>query len=177
MEKLEAGVEPSVGFPPIARSDARVLILGSLPGEVSLARQEYYAQPQNSFWPILGSLLGFDPSLPYAQRTEQLRIHRIALWDVCRSGIRPGSLDSAIRRASIVPNDFADFLQTHPALRAIAFNGRAAESLFRSLVMPGLPTTAARLHWIILPSTSPAYASLRMAQKLTQWQVLSQWLE
>jgi hypoxanthine-DNA glycosylase len=152
------------------------LILGSLPGTVSLARREYYAQPQNSFWPILGSLLGFDLALPYAQRAEQLCLHRVALWDVCRCGIRPGSLDSSIRRDSVVPNNFADFLRKHRALRAIAFNGRAAESLFRSRVAPALASSAASLHWISLPSTSPAYASLRFAGKLARWRVVLDWL-
>ncbi len=176
-KKREFGAQSSFGFPPIARGDARVLILGSLPGAVSLARQQYYAQPQNSFWPILGSLLGFDPHLPYAQRAEQLRIHRIALWDVCRSGIRPGSLDSAIRRSSVTANGFEAFFRAHPSLRAIAFNGRTAEHLFRSLVLPTLPASTAELCFLPLPSTSPAYASLRSADKLAHWRTLLDWLE
>ncbi len=170
-----AGLAPSIGFPPIARSDARLLILGSLPGAASLARQQYYAQPRNSFWPILGALLGFDPALPYAQRAEQLPAHCIALWDVCQSGVRPGSLDSAIQRSSIVPNDFAAFLKMHSDLHAIAFNGRAAENLFRSLVLPTLPASA-ELRYLSLPSTSPAYASLRQADKLARWRALLDWI-
>ncbi len=155
-----------------------MLILGSLPGAASLARGQYYAQPQNSFWPILAALLGFDPLLPYTERAERLPERHIALWDVCHSGVRPGSLDSSIERRSIVPNDFAAFFRAHPALRAIAFNGRTAEHLFRSLVLPALPTLPAALapHFLPLPSTSPAYASLRMADKLARWRELLNWL-
>ena len=152
-----------------------MLILGSLPGAASLARGQYYAQPQNSFWPILAALLGFDPLLPYTERAERLPERHIALWDVCHSGVRPGSLDSAIQRASIVPNDFAAFFKTHPGLRVIAFNGRTAEHLFRSLVLPTLPAALAP-HFLPLPSTSPAYASLRMADKLARWRELLNWL-
>lgn len=174
---VAAGRAPAIGFPPIARADARLLILGSLPGAASLARQQYYAQPQNSFWPILAALLNFDPLLPYAERAAQLPAHRIALWDVCRSARRAGSLDSAIDRASILPNDFAAFFQTHPHLRAIAFNGRTAEHLFRSLVLPTLPASAAELRFLALPSTSPAHASLRLADKLARWRALLDPLE
>ena len=174
-EAHPAGLAPSLGFPPIARAEARLLILGSLPGAASLARGQYYAQPRNSFWPILAALLGFDPRLPYAERAARLPAHRIALWDVCRSGHRPGSLDSSIDRASIVPNDFAGFFRTHPALRCIAFNGRTAEHLFRSLVLPALPS--AELRFLALPSTSPAHASLRPADKLARWRVLLDWLD
>ena len=160
-----------------------MLILGSLPGAASLARGQYYAQPQNSFWPILAALLGFDPLLPYSKRAAQLLRHHVALWDVCHSGIRPGSLDSAIERQSIIPNDFAAFFLAHPALRTIAFNGRTAESLFRSLVLPELLTqpalsiSAANLRFLSLPSTSPAHASLRFADKLTRWRALLDALE
>ncbi len=175
-ESNSAGPAPSIGFPPIARADARLLILGSLPGAVSLARREYYAQPQNSFWPILGSLLGFDHALAYDERTQCLLEHRIALWDVCRSGVRLGSLDSAIRRETILPNDFGSFLPAQSCLCAVAFNGRAAESLYRSLVLPTLPTKAAALPLLRLPSTSPAYASLRFAEKLAHWRVVLDWL-
>ena len=175
-QKADPGPQPSVGFPPIACRHARVLLLGTLPGTASLARKQYYAQPQNSFWPILATLLGFDPALSYAQRVGQLSIHGIALWDVCRSGVRPGSLDSALQRASIQPNDFASFLCSHPALRVVAFNGRTAESLFRSLVVPALPASVATLPTLTLPSTSPAYASMRFAEKLARWRVLLDWL-
>ncbi|OZA12577.1 MAG: DNA-deoxyinosine glycosylase, partial [Hydrogenophilales bacterium 17-62-8] len=83
------------GFPPIADAHARILILGSLPGQVSLQRQQYYAQPQNAFWKIMGRLFDAGPELAYAERTQRLVENGIALWDVCASAQRPGSLDAA----------------------------------------------------------------------------------
>ena len=153
-------------FPPVARPDAEILILGSLPGAESLRRQQYYAHPRNAFWPILGQLLGFSISLPYEERLDILRQHRIALWDVVREGHRPGSLDSDIRGESA--NDFPEFLRQHPRIHRICFNGATAERLFRKLALPQLSPTS-RVAFFRLPSTSPAHASLKLEEKLAAW--------
>jgi hypoxanthine-DNA glycosylase len=129
------------GFPPIDDTHARVLILGSLPGQVSLQRQQYYALPQNTFWKIMGRLFGAGPELPYAERTQCLVQNAIALWDVCAAAHRPGSLDAAIVHASVVPNDFSAFIASHPGIGLICFNGGKAADLYRRLVLPNLPTT------------------------------------
>jgi hypoxanthine-DNA glycosylase len=155
----------ATGFPPVAARDARLLILGSLPGALSLARGEYYAQPRNAFWPIMGRLVGAAPELPYAERLDRLRAAGIALWDVCASGFRPGSLDAAIRRDSVVPNDFAVFFRAHPGIGAVCFNGATAADLFTRLVKPAPPTLALTT----LPSTSPAHAAMPLAEKLRRW--------
>jgi hypoxanthine-DNA glycosylase len=162
-------IAASVGFPPIARADARVLVLGSLPGQVSLARQQYYAQPRNAFWKIAGELFGFDPALDYAGRQRRLVAQRVALWDVCAAAVRPGSLDARILRASVVPNDFAAFLAAHRRIRRICFNGATAASLFERLVWPTLPASLQDLPRIRLPSTSPAHAGMSHAHKLAAW--------
>jgi hypoxanthine-DNA glycosylase len=159
----------SVGFAPVARADARVLVLGSLPGQASLARQQYYAQPRNAFWKITGELFGFDPSLDYDSRLRALVEHRVALWDTCAAAVRPGSLDARILRASVVPNDFAPFLQAHPQLRRICFNGATAEALFERRVLPTLPEPSRALPRVRLPSTSPAHAGMNHARKLDAW--------
>lgn len=157
----------SSGFPPIARPDARVLILGSLPGRPSLAAGEYYAHPRNAFWPILGALCGFDPQAPYARRRDALLSARVALWDVLARGARPGSLDADIVAASIVPNAFEPFFAGHPRLLRVVFNGAAAERLFVRHVRPAL---AARLpETVRAPSTSPAHAAMAFADKLAAW--------
>lgn len=160
---------PSQGFPPIADAHARVLLLGSLPGQVSLQRQQYYAQAHNAFWKIMGRLFGAGPDLPYAARARCLVHNGIALWDVCAEAQRPGSLDAAIVHASVVSNDFAGFLAAHPHIDWIGFNGSTAAALYRRHVLPGLPAPLHALRCTTLPSTSPAHAAMRFEEKLARW--------
>ena len=164
-----ARVELSVGFPPIEDAAARVLVLGSLPGRKSLEMREYYAQPYNSFWRIMGELFAAGPALEYPARLVQLRVHGIAVWDVLAAGEREGSLDASIVQASIVVNDFGSFFAHHPQLKLICFNGNTAAVLFKRKVLPGLEPEWAAIERRALPSTSPAYASLRFEQKLAGW--------
>ena len=162
------------GFPPIADAHARVLILGSLPGQVSLQRQQYYAQPHNAFWKIMGRLFGAGPELPYAERAQRLVRNGIALWDVCAAAQRPGSLDDAIVHSSVVPNDLAAFIEAHPGVGLICFNGGKAADLYRRLVLPGLPPEVRSIRTETLPSTSPAHAALPFEEKLTRWAAVLQ---
>jgi hypoxanthine-DNA glycosylase len=164
-----ARVPLSVGFPPIADAGARVLVLGSLPGRKSLEMREYYAQPYNAFWRIMGELIGAGPALRYPARLVQLRLQGVAVWDVLAAGEREGSLDSAIVPASIVVNDFNAFFERHRQLRLICFNGNTAAGLFTRKVLPGLAPQWTAIERRALPSTSPAYASLRFEQKLARW--------
>jgi hypoxanthine-DNA glycosylase len=165
----KARVPLSVGFPPIADAGAQVLVLGSLPGVRSLEMREYYAQPHNAFWRIMGELFGAGPELRYAERVLRLRESRVAVWDVLAAGEREGSLDSSIVAKSIVVNDFAAFFVRHASIRLICFNGNTAAGLFRRRVLPGLSPECAAIERHALPSTSPAYASLGFEQKLAQW--------
>ena len=157
-------------FDPIARRDAKVLILGSMPGAASLAAGCYYAHPQNAFWRILGELLGFDAVAPYASRARTLRAARVALWDVLQSCAREGSLDSAIERDSRVANDFRSFFQTHCQITHVFFNGTTAEECFRRHVLGTIDP--GRFRCLRLPSTSPAHASLSFAEKLRAWRAI-----
>jgi double-stranded uracil-DNA glycosylase len=158
-------------FPPIARGMPRVLILGTMPGKVSLRERQYYAHPQNGFWRIVGGLLGFDPASPYDARVASVQSAGIAIWDVLKSCIREGSLDSAIEASSVVPNDFAAFLGEHPQIRRICFNGATAEALYMKHVRPCLPANPDVQH-LRLPSTSPAHASLALSEKMRAWQAI-----
>jgi hypoxanthine-DNA glycosylase len=162
----------SHGFAPVSRTDARVLVLGSLPGQVSLRERQYYAQSRNDFWKIMGALVGASPERAYADRLRALKAHRIALWDVCASAQRPGSLDASIRHATVVANDFAAFFRTHPRIRLICFNGRKAADLYRRFVLPGLPKPSQAIRCEPLPSTSPAHAAMRFEQKLARWSLV-----
>jgi hypoxanthine-DNA glycosylase len=163
----------SRGFPPIAAPDARVLVLGSLPGQVSLARRQYYAQPHNAFWRIMGALFDAGPEIDYEERAARLRGRGIALWDVCKAAVRAGSLDAAIELDTVVANDFRGFFASHPRIGHVFTNGGTATRLYRRLVLPTLPATLRALPLQALPSTSPAHASLRLAQKLEQWHAVA----
>ena len=163
----------SQGFPPVARRNARVLVLGSLPGQESLRRRQYYAQPRNAFWPIMGALCGAAPDLPYRTRTRRLAASGIALWDVCATAFRAGSLDASIVAGSVVVNDFGAFLARHIGIRLVCFNGRTAAALWRRHVLPALAPHAAGLATLELPSTSPAHAALPLAAKLERWRALT----
>ena len=159
----------SYGFPAAAPPDAKLLILGSLPGRRSLEVQQYYAQPRNAFWPMMGDLFGFDPSVCYADRLRSLNSRGVALWDVCASARRVGSLDQRIVAASVCVNDLELFFKTHPKIALICFNGAKAASLYQCLVLPTLSIRAAAIASQRLPSTSPAHAALTFAQKQEKW--------
>lgn len=161
----------SSGFEPVAGPDARVLILGTLPGAVSLATGQYYAQPRNAFWSIMAEVAGAGPSLPYNERLRRLVEQRLALWDVCASALRPGSLDSRIRTDSIRRNDFRSFLGSHPDIRLVCFNGAKAAALFHP-VLPELEAKWTSVRRVILPSTSPAHASMPLEQKIQAWRAV-----
>lgn len=140
-----------------------------MPGVASLNAGQYYAHPQNRFWPIMGRLLGFDlAQTSYVQRTVCLTNAGIALWDVLQSCERPGSLDSAIRRETQVANDFTVFFAAHPLIHRVYFNGAHAEQVFHRYVGP-LLSEQSTLEFVRLPSTSPAHASLSFEDKLALW--------
>jgi double-stranded uracil-DNA glycosylase len=156
-------------FPPIARADARVLILGSMPGVASLTANEYYRHPRNAFWSIMGELYGAKGDLPYWRRVERLQEAGVALWDVLESCERQGSLDSDIIPTSIVVNDIPGLIERLPQLQLIATNGGTASQLFKRHIQ--LP---ASIRWVRLPSSSPANARVNTAQKLAIWRELLQ---
>ena len=163
------------GFPPIADPEARILILGSMPGRASLAAGQYYAHARNAFWPIVSELLGIDANAPYGARVAALKAARIALWDVLRSCAREGSLDTMIAKDSEVPNDFVNFFGAHPRISQVYFNGAKAEACFRRHVLPQIGDIG--LDFFRLPSTSPANASMRIEQKRLAWRAILEPIE
>lgn len=159
-------------FPAVEDQDARVLILGSMPGKASLEANEYYAHPRNAFWPILREFLGFDSDADYAHRLTVLKQHGIALWDVMHCCVREGSLDSDIEDDSIEPNDFETLFATHSGIEGIYFNGAKAELAFERHVVPTLSARFRDIARTRLPSTSPAHAAMSFSQKLEAWRVV-----
>lgn len=149
-------------FPPSVTPECSVLVLGSLPGDESLRQAQYYAHPRNAFWNIMGTLLGFDPSLPYEERLFLLNRGGVGLWDVVASGVRPGSLDQHISQEQ--PNDIAALLERFPGIRLVCCNGTASftylKRYFPELFLRESPLV------VRMPSTSPAAARLTYEQKL-----------
>jgi hypoxanthine-DNA glycosylase len=142
-----------------------VLVLGTLPGEESLRRGEYYAHPRNLFWPIIFALFDQTAAADYTERLHHVAHRRIALWDVCASARRRASADAAIRAE--VPNTIDELLAAYPAIRAVAFNGSGAQRLYDRHF-----TRRSGLLYLALPSTSPAHARLGLAEKLARWRAL-----
>lgn len=159
----------SHGFAPVARQDACLLILGSMPGVASLDAMEYYAFAHNVFWKIMADLFSAGPELDYSLRLQKLTENHIALWDVIETCHRPGSLDSAISDDGMVTNDFNGFFAQQPHITHIYFNGQKAAGLFKKKVTPGL---SGHYEYLVLPSTSPAYAAKSYAAKLEAWSVI-----
>lgn len=155
-------------FPPISTQTAKALILGSMPGEASLQANQYYAHPRNLFWPIMASVFKSKPLTTYEDRLVLLLKNDIALWDVLQHCERDGSLDSSIRHE--VPNDFETFLEKHPSITHIFFNGQKARNSFKKWVQPRLRVD--RYSFYTLPSTSPANASWSFARKCECWQMI-----
>ena len=164
------------GLPPQVSPATRVLVLGSFPGAKSLQLQQYYAHPQNHFWPILQRLwpqADWPADGDYAARCACALAQGIGIWDVYASCEREGSLDSAIRAAQL--NDFPELLRQCPGLTGIAHNGgeshRHARAVEQSLAHAGL---AGRVRLHKLPSTSAANASWCFERKLSAWQAVMQ---
>jgi TDG/mug DNA glycosylase family protein len=160
-------------FPPLSNVTAHTLVLGSMPGTASLQAGQYYAHPRNLFWPFMQALFGIPADMDYQQRCAALTSHGIALWDVLDSCYREGSLDAAIDRDSMMPNNFAGFLQRHRNISRICFNGAKAEVVWTRMVLPSLSPSQLAIPRFRLPSTSPANASISRAEKLKQWSILA----
>jgi hypoxanthine-DNA glycosylase len=156
-------------FAPFVAPDTRLLVLGTLPGEESLRLQRYYAHPRNLFWHLIGGAIGKDiQSLDYEHRVGALLEARVGLWDTIASARREGSLDTAIKE--IEHNPLAELVASLPELRAVAFNGAKATSIGSKLL------ARSRVELVPLPSSSPAHASMKIADKEALWRNLGKFL-
>lgn len=154
-------------FAPVVDARTRVLVLGSLPGDKSLAVQEYYGNRQNQFWMLMSEVIGVDlVSLEYSVRLEALLQHGVGLWDVVAEAHRAGSLDNSIRDRA--DNDLVALLERFPNIRVLAFNGGTASRLG----IKRLGEHAARYRIVQLPSSSPAF-TMALTEKLSQWKTLA----
>ena len=154
-------------FQPIAGSHAKILILGSMPGQASLAANQYYAHRRNAFWPIIVQLLQISPDALYEEKITALKTSHIALWDVLKSCKRAGSLDSMIETDTQTINDFQSFFPAHKKITHVFFNGGKAEACFKRYVLPESDLGLIKLSR--LPSSSPANARLSLEEKCRIW--------
>jgi hypoxanthine-DNA glycosylase len=166
MASLGIQMNTVTSFPPIAEESARVLILGSMPGVLSLKANQYYAHPRNAFWRIMGSIYGFDAESAYENRVEKLSASGVALWDVLHTCVRAGSLDSAIENKSQIANDFQLFFKQHQNIKLVGFNGVKAEESFKKLSFP--LANMSDITFVRLPSSSPAHAK-PLEHKIAAW--------
>ena len=162
-------------FEPIIGREPRIIILGSMPGVVSLKALQYYANPRNKFWSILAELFGINFEGNYQSRVRQVSRLPLILWDTLKACHRPGSLDSNIQKHAIEANDIGGLVERYTEIRAIAFNGSASEKYFRQLVIGNMPLNR-DIELIKMPSTSPANASIKYEQKLVAWRRLLEFL-
>ncbi|ELP93845.1 hypothetical protein EIN_176720 [Entamoeba invadens IP1] len=155
--------EVLLSFEPVVPDHPKVLILGSMPGEESLRKQQYYGHPQNAFWFAISSLAGLEiPPKRYNDKIQLLHKNHIALWDVCHECIRKGSLDGDIKKP--LPNEVNKLLKEHPSITIVLFNGQTPEKLYKKFFkyIDGITYKQ-------MPSTSPAFASLKRDLKINMW--------
>ncbi len=156
-------------FSPIIDESSEILILGSIPGQKSLEKQEYYAHPQNKFWRIIFELFNEIFTTDYTKKIQILEKHHIALWDVIDTCERKGSLDSEIRNEEA--NKIEDLLHNYPNIKAIFCNGQKSYKNLQKILSKDF-----HLPIIAMPSTSPAHASLTYEEKLKSWKIILKYL-
>lgn len=175
---MSSSIQPVRSFAAISLRNAKVLVLGSMPGVTSLTEVAYYAHPRNSFWPIAIASFGKTAidkvdlqQWPYQKRLQLLKNNQVALWDVLAECVRPGSLDSAIDQQSVVVNPILKFLDEHAEIKRIVFNGKAAHAMFSRHIIKAADSNWATydVELVTMPSTSPAMAQLSVAEKYTLW--------
>lgn len=155
------------GLDPIINYNAKLLILGSMPGTESLRKNEYYANSRNQFWKVIYSIFDTEFETSYIARISFLKDRQIALWDVIKSCEREGSSDSKI--SNIHTNDLAALLTNYPKVRNLCFNGQKAFNVFKKEVELN---TSFEVTMRVLPSTSPANARMSFEAKIREWAII-----
>ncbi len=162
-------------FEPVIGCNPRILILGSMPGVVSLQAVQYYANPRNAFWPIMAALFNIDIDCDYQHRIEQISHLPLVLWDTIKACHREGSLDSNIQKHQLEANNIPSLLEQYSEIGLVACNGATSEKYFNQLVKPELSENQVVVVRR-LPSTSPANATMTFSQKLSNWRSILDYL-
>ena len=149
-------------FEPIIFPDSKILILGSFPSLKSFEDAFYYAHPRNQFWQLLEKV--FNEKAPTKEKKIALcKKHHIALYDSAKSLKRDSGNSSDSNLKEIIPYDFKAFLLNYPMIEYILFTGKKAEQIFNKA------NKGFKIKKILLPSPSPAYASMSFEQKLEKY--------
>lgn len=146
-------------------AESRILLLGTMPGEESLRKQQYYGHRQNQFWKIIYSLFGKELTDDYEERKAFVLRHNIAIWDVLQSCEGSGSLDSNIKNQQ--PNDFSSFFRQYPLISHVCFTSKKAADFYKRYVWSDENRV-----FVTLPSPSPANAQMRFDEKVDKWKIL-----
>ena len=155
-------------FPPIISNDAKIFILGSVPGVKSLEMQEYYAHPQNKFWKIIFELFNENFSEDYLEKIKILKKNKIAVWDVIDSCERVGSLDTTIKNEE--SNDILQLLKKYQNIKTIFCNGGKSYQNLQKIVGKNF-----EIPIYLLPSTSPLH-TISFEKKLESWKIIKTFL-
>ena len=162
-------IEPIIGRNP------RIIILGSMPGIISINASQYYANPCNLFWMVLADLFDININCSYESKVQQVQQLPVIIWDTLKSCHREGSLDSKILSTDLEANDIGSLLKQFPTVQVIAFNGAASAKYFDRLVKPQL-SKEQNVEFFKMPSTSPANAGMKQQLKLDIWRRLCRFI-
>ncbi|WP_394773082.1 DNA-deoxyinosine glycosylase [Flavobacterium sp.] len=154
-------------LPPLINNSSRILILGTMPGDQSIAKQEYYGNKGNHFWRIMFTIFNQDYSLNYEDRKNLLKSHQVALWNVLANCIRIGSSDSKIKNEEV--NDFENFHLQYPDIKYIFFESKSAAKYYQKYVKP-----KEGISYYIMPSTSGLNAGIPLSEKIDCWRKLAE---
>lgn len=136
------------GLEPWIDEYSEILILGSLPSDISIKEQAYYQnKSRNSFWKLMHGLFGEGPD-----SKEFLLKNHIALWDCLAAGNREGNLDSSFSGGE-VSNKIPELLASHPSIKGIVLNGSGKPKNFFEIYFKKLYQ---QIDVIAVPSSSNA---------------------
>ena len=155
------------GLKPLIGTNPRILVLGSLPGDESLRKQEYYGNPRNMFWEVMSGVLGEPAPLRYAEKVEYLKHRGIALWDVLHAAEREGSLDANIQNEEF--NDIESLVSENPSIEVIVTNGGKAGKSFRKYLRRHPSLVGKRICFCASTSSMSLCSGWTLERLIGQW--------
>ncbi len=153
-------------IPPLFNSESKTLILGSFPSVKSREAAFFYGHPQNRFWSVAATVLGYPKPETIEEKKKMILENHLAMWDVIESCEIEGSADSTIR--NVTANNLSLILKNSKVDRIIV-NGKTAEKYYIKYTYPQTGIKA-----ICLPSTSPANAAWSIERLVEAWKIIKE---